>query len=241
MLDGHSVLLIEADPPTRHYLERRLARLGAGVFTAADCTGALRQMYRVQPDIIVVDTTVAGPADQPLWRWLRQLTTGPLLLLAPPEHALPAEIPNAEGTHWLRKPLRPGDLSGCLESLQKRRERPGFPAPAARFRDDRLVIDLERGLVVVDGRPVSLSETEFRLLAYLVHNQGLTLSPETILQRVWPYRNRQRRARLHTYISRLRRKLEADPGQPRYLVTSAGEGYIFAPGARPAQAVNGGR
>jgi two-component system KDP operon response regulator KdpE len=88
-----------------------------------------------------------------------------------------------------------------------------------------LVVDLEKRRVAVDGRDVSLTPNEFELLRFLAQNEGKLLTHRAILREVWGQAYEVESHYLHVYVSQLRRKLEADPTRPRYIVTEPGAGY----------------
>jgi two-component system KDP operon response regulator KdpE len=87
------------------------------------------------------------------------------------------------------------------------------------------VIDLEKHLVTVGGKPVSLTPNEFELLRVLAQNEGKLMTHPAILREVWGPAYGAESHYLHVYVSQLRRKLEPDPARPRYLLTEPGAGY----------------
>jgi len=90
-----------------------------------------------------------------------------------------------------------------------------------------LVIDLAQHIVMRDGSEVKLTATEFKLLAYLAANAGRVLTHQSILTHVWGPEYADHTEYLRVYMRQLRKKLEADPEQPRYLLTEPGVGYRF--------------
>ncbi len=88
-----------------------------------------------------------------------------------------------------------------------------------------LRIDLEKRAVSVGGRPVQLTPHEFALLRVLARNPGKLLTHATLLREVWGRGYAEESHYLHVYVSQLRRKLEADPARPRYILTEPGAGY----------------
>jgi two-component system KDP operon response regulator KdpE len=89
------------------------------------------------------------------------------------------------------------------------------------------VIDLDKRLVTVGGRRVQLTPNEFELLRVLAQNEGKLMTHPAILREVWGPAYGTESHYLHVYVSQLRRKLEADPARPRYLLTEPGAGYRF--------------
>ena len=95
------------------------------------------------------------------------------------------------------------------------------------YDDGYLSIDIERHEVLVYGRRVKLTPIEFRLLVYLARNAGKLLTFEKILINVWGNEYLGNMDHVHVYVSHLRRKIEADARQPRYIISIHGMGYLF--------------
>jgi DNA-binding response OmpR family regulator len=101
--------------------------------------------------------------------------------------------------------------------------------------DDRLTIDFERREVLVEGKPVTLRPTEFRLLYHLVQNAGRVVTHDQLLAKVWGYEYREETHYLRLYVNYLRQKLEKDPANPKYILTERGVGYRFVDYRRLAE------
>ena len=95
------------------------------------------------------------------------------------------------------------------------------------YSDGYLSIDLRKRRILVNGESIQLTATEFRLLAYLLHNAGQILTYQNILDKVWGWEYQDSIDYVHVYISHLRRKLEVDPRSPKYVLTERGVGYRF--------------
>jgi two-component system KDP operon response regulator KdpE len=105
-----------------------------------------------------------------------------------------------------------------------------MPTPVARTIidiDDHLQIDFRQREVIVDGEHVRLRPTEYRLLYHLVNNAGWVMTHDMLLSKVWGYEYRDETGLLRLYITYLRKKIEPDPSQPRYIFTERGVGYHF--------------
>ena len=125
---------------------------------------------------------------------------------------------------YVIKPVSPDVLLAHVRAALRRAPEPETPNG---YRDGYLAIDLHRRHVSVQGDPVALSPTDYRLLAYLVKNAGRVLTTEQILATVWGEEYQDRPQYVHAYIWRLRQKLEANPRCPRYLLSERGVGYYF--------------
>ncbi len=95
------------------------------------------------------------------------------------------------------------------------------------IRVNKLKIDLLRYQVAVGGHPLHLTPKEFRLLAFLAQNKGRTFTRDQIMEKVWGYDYEGNTKTVDVHIRWLRKKIEADPGHPRYIVTVRGIGYRF--------------
>jgi len=114
-----------------------------------------------------------------------------------------------------------------VEALLRRGNRLGLEGPE--FYDfGPFHVDMRRSEVLRDGSPAELSSKEFQLLRYLLEHRGRTLSREELLKEVWGYTSAPSTRTVDVHVAWLRQKLEADPKQPRYIVTVHGKGYKFA-------------
>jgi DNA-binding response OmpR family regulator len=120
-----------------------------------------------------------------------------------------------------------------IRAVLRRIEAPAPPAHGPLEIDDRLQIDFDRREITVDGKPVTLRPTEFRLLYHLVQNAGLVVSHDQLLAKVWGYEYREETHYLRLYVNYLRQKLERDPAHPEYILTERGVGYRFVDFRRP--------
>ena len=128
---------------------------------------------------------------------------------------------------YVIKPFSPEVLLARVRVALRLAERATPAERPVTYRDDYLSIDLEQRQVLVRGQPIGLSATEFNLLAYLVQNAGCVRTFAQILEHVWGWEYRDSIEYVHVYVWHLRKKLEADPHNPRYLLTEHGVGYRF--------------
>ena len=137
---------------------------------------------------------------------------------------------DAGADDYVQKPFSIDELLARLRALLRR----AGPASGPVLEIGELVIDLDKQLVTVGGRRVSLTPTEFELLRVLAQNEGKLMTHPAILREVWGPAYGTESHYLHVYVSQLRGKLEADPSRPRYLLTEAGAGYrLVNPVAQP--------
>ena len=179
-------------------------------------------------DVILLDVMMPGLDGWEVCRRLRELTNVPILMLT----ALDREVDLVHGLDlgaddYLVKPFHLSELKARIEAHLRRARMSGWESPYPAYSDDELYIDLPNREVRLRGRHVSLSPTEFRLLACLVRNAGVVVPHRSLLAEVWgPDYMRDIRS-LKLYIRYLRQKIEPDPAQPRYVLTEWGVGYRF--------------
>jgi two-component system KDP operon response regulator KdpE len=162
-------------------------------------------------------------------RWVRQRSTAPIIVLtAMDSESEKVAALDLGADDYLTKPFGVEELLARVRA-SLRRSRWGVPAPPTpgQHTFGTLEVDLEGHVVLKAGTEVHLTPTEFALFEQLVTNPGKVLTHRILLQRVWGPEYGDETEYLRVFMGRLRRKLEPDPANPRYLVTEPGVGYKF--------------
>jgi DNA-binding response OmpR family regulator len=222
-----AVLVIEDDDRIRLSLVLALEEEGyaaAGAPTAEEGLAA----QRAEPaDTVLVDLMLPGIDGFECIRQLRRTDDVPIVVISARDdtHDIVAAL-EAGADDYLVKPVAVKELTARLRAL-RRRARAVTPdtVPVLRFGD--LEVSPEEGEVRLRGRRVPVTRTEFQLLCELADHPGRVLSRQQLLQRVWGYDGGDERL-VDVHVGRLRQKIEADSGAPRYLVTVRGLGYKLA-------------
>ncbi|PKW10099.1 two-component system, OmpR family, response regulator PrrA [Streptomyces sp. 1222.5] len=219
-----TVLVVDDDAAIRRSLERGLRLNGFAVRTAADGAEALHAIRDAPPDVLVLDVSMPGLSGIEVCTRLRDEGRDlPVLMLsALDETADRIAGLQAGGDDYLVKPFALRELVLRLHALLRRRP----PAGREPLRVAGLVIDPAARTADRDGRPLELTRREFELLAVLARNAGLVLSRDQLLERVWGYDFDVRTDAVDTFVSYLRRKLEAD-GRGRLIHTVRGVGFVL--------------
>ncbi len=225
------VLVVDDDARLRGLLSRYLAEQGFRVTTASHAAEARDKLRVVQPDLLVLDVMMPGETGLDLTSALRSERAGvPILLLTArgaPEDRIAGFESGADD--YLGKPFEPYELVLRLRAMLRRSAVVTVAEPTGPLRLGRLTFDVERGELRDEQAVVHLTGSEAALLQALGHRPGEVLSRETLVD-VLRMDEAGERA-IDVLVTRLRRKIEADPREPRFLHTARGRGYVLKPGA----------
>jgi DNA-binding response OmpR family regulator len=223
------VLLADDDRDLIDLLRYTFQRDGYAVSLAFDGEMALHKLQTDAPDLLVLDLMMPKRSGMDVLRELQHSSHVPVIVLTAlgdEDHVVDALELGADD--YLVKPFRPRELRARAQALLRRcreevriQEKAAAPLVVGSVRLDPRT----RG-VTVDGNPVQLSRTEFSLLHYLMLSRGVVSVPD-IIANVWGYEADANDEVVKVTVSRLRRKIEADPSNPRYVVNVPGVGYRF--------------
>jgi two-component system KDP operon response regulator KdpE len=223
--------VIDDDAETAELVRLVFAEEGAEVYSAADGREGICQFGVCRPDLIVLDIMLPQLDGWETCQRFRDFTDVPIIFLT----ALSREQDVVRGldcgaVDYVTKPFKPSILLARARAALREWEAARAPrSPQQTFFDDGyLLIDVAGRQVRVDGEPVQLTATEYRLLVYLVEHAGQVLTYEQILGHVWGRAYRDSVDYVHVYVSHLRHKIEWDPRRPAYILTERGMGYRFA-------------
>ncbi len=185
---------------------------------------AIDQFARNAPDVVLIDIMLPGIDGFELCRTLRKTSDVPIVMVTARNdtHDVVAGL-EAGADDYLTKPFAPKELSARIRALL-RRIRPSSQSHARLLFGDLELIP-EEGKVLRSGEEVHLTKTEFRLLCELAENPGKVFSREALLDKVWGYDYFGDGRLVDVHVRRLRTKVEADPANPRHVVTVRGLGY----------------
>jgi two-component system KDP operon response regulator KdpE len=216
------ILVVDDEPQILRALRTTLRGAGYEVDTASSAGEALTQAAVQPPDAVILDLILPDGNGVDVCRELRTWTPVPIIVLsAVGEESDKVAALDAGADDYVTKPFSVEELLARLRAAL-RRQGPKLDRVLAL---GELEIDFEKKLVRVRGRRVKLTPTEFALLRVLAQNCGKLMTHRAILHEVWGPSYGRESHYLHVYISQLRRKIEADPARPHYLVTEPGAGY----------------
>lgn len=228
-MEGNRVLVVDDDPALLPLIEYTFAKEGYEVYTASDGREALRQFFDHRPDLVILDIMMPGMDGWETCRRMREVSDVPIMMLTArgqDEDIIRGLEYGADD--YMTKPFSIKVLLARARAVLRRAALPPveYEDPAI-YGDDYLTVDLKERRVTVKGESVKLTPTEYRLLAYLVHNAGHVLTSQQILENVWGWEYQNDLDYVRVYVWHLRQKLEEDPKNPRYILTELGAGYRF--------------
>lgn len=229
MQERGRILIVDDDPVLLRVASYNLEQEGYEVFTAPDGQAGLRAVFEHRPDLVILDVMMPRLDGFETCRRIRELTNVPILMLTARQQDEDI-IRGLElgADDYLVKPFVIGVLIARVKALLRRAQLPPTDTePAITYQDDWLRVDLPTRIVEVNGKRVSLSATEFKLLALLLKNAGRVLEFNQILAHVWGPEYRDEISYVRVYISHLRQKIEPDPESPTYIQTERQVGYRF--------------
>jgi len=225
------VLVVDDEPMLRNLLSRLLRMEGYDVIEAADGEAALDLVQQRRPDLVLLDVMLPARDGLDVLGDLRKTTEVPVILVS----ALGEEADRVLGLKmgaddYVVKPFSAAELSARIESVLRRARHRTAPPVSSRFAFDGLLIDLQTRDVTVRQEQVDLTAKEFDLLAFLAGSPRQVFSREQLLRQVWESSSDwQSDATITEHVRRLRRKIEVDPDNPRWITTVRGVGYRFEP------------
>ena len=226
MSDRLCVLVCDDEPQILRALRVILREAGFEVMPAATRREALDSAAVQPPDAAIVDLVLPDGDGVDLCRSLREWSELPIVVLsAVGDEAEKVRALNAGADDYVTKPFGPSELIARLNAALRRAAPRDDTEPVVSA--DGLELDLMAHQVSRDGEPIHLTPIEFDLLRTLMRNRGRLMTHRVLLTTVWGPAYAGDTQTLRVHVANLRRKIEPDPGAPRYITTDPGVGYRF--------------
>jgi two-component system alkaline phosphatase synthesis response regulator PhoP len=225
-LEPH-ILLVEDDPGLRLTLTDRLDSEGYAVETAQDGEEGLLRARSDRFDLVILDVMLPRKSGFEVCRELRQHGVDTPVLMLTARHQVSDRVMGLRlgADDYLAKPFEMAELLARVEARLRRRT--GGASPGLVYRFGTVSVDF-RGVEVTRGcEPVELSAKEFQLLKYFIAHRGAALTRNELLEEVWGYEGLPTTRTVDVHVAWLRRKLEAHPREPQFILTLHGLGYKF--------------
>lgn len=227
MVTTNTILAIDDDVYILRMLRRVMESQELRVNTASDGEDALIRFAELNPDLVLLDITMPGIDGYEVSRRIREFSSVPIIMIT----ARGSEDDIIKGLEsgaddYVIKPFSTRELVARIQAALRRAqnwEKKDEPV----FRLDDLTIDFTASKVTVEGKDIELTATEYRIIAYLARNAGRILTPDQILTEVWGDSYCGENHILQVNMARLRRKIEKDQKDPKYILTRPSIGYLM--------------
>jgi PAS domain S-box-containing protein len=221
------VLAVDDELPILRYLQHSLDQAGYQSIVTSDPSQVTKFVEMEQPDLILLDLRLPGVSGFDLLARIREFSAAPVIFLTASDSSEDTVRALKLGADdYVTKPFAPSELLARIEAALRRRSLPGAGGdtrPPFTVKD--LTINFAERRVILDGKEISLSATEYKLLYELATHAGLVLTFDQILQRVWGAEYAGETELVRSFIRNLRHKLSDDAKNPRYILTERQIGY----------------
>ncbi len=229
-MSGRKVLVVDDEPKIVSLVKLYLEKDGYEVLVADDGKEAVDIARGSNPELIVLDLNLPEIDGLEVCKILRKESDVPIIMLTARDEDVDKLIGLELGADdYVTKPFSPRELVARIRAVLRRTK--GQQQSVERVVVGRLVIDLSRHYAQVDGTPLDLTPTEFKLLEVLAENPGRVFTRMQLLDKVQGDAYEGYERTVDTHIKNLRQKIEADPQKPKYILTVYGVGYKFAEGS----------
>jgi two-component system KDP operon response regulator KdpE len=223
------VLLVEDELPIRKFLGASLVSAGYRIDEAASGRQAMQHASERPPDLVILDLGLPDIDGQDVLKRLREWLTAPIVVLSARDQEQQKIVALDNGADdYLTKPFSTAELLARIRVALRHASSASSDAALATYELADLKVDFGARRVFVRGDEIHLTPIEYKLLTTLIRNAGKVLTHRQLLKEVWGPQRVEETHYLRVFMANLRRKLEADPARPRYLLTEQGVGYRFA-------------
>ncbi len=219
-----TILIVEDDEIIARFLATLLTAEGYESTTAPDAAKALHTAAALTPDIILLDLGLPDMDGMAVLAQLKNWYGGPIIIVSARERENDKVAALDLGaTDYVTKPFGTQELLARVRSALRRKD-----AAAMSYSLDKLMVDFARRLVTVDDKEVHLTQNEYRIVELLAKTPGLPFTYDFIMRSIWGDYIPQDNKILRVNMANIRRKIEKNPAEPRYILTDIGVGYRMA-------------
>jgi two-component system KDP operon response regulator KdpE len=229
MMEKGRILLVDDEPRLIHLVREVLVATGYEVLIAVSGENAIKMAALEQPDLILLDIVLTGVIDgYNVAQRIREFSNVPIIMLT-------ARVRESDILHgfdvgaddYITKPFSSKELLARIQAVLKRSQGVAVQNTLSEIICGYVRIDLARRKVLIDDREIYLTPTEYNLLRELAVHPNQVLFHDYLLTKVWGAEYRDDLDYLRSYIHYLRKKLEADPANPKIIISSPGVGYML--------------
>jgi two-component system, OmpR family, KDP operon response regulator KdpE len=224
---GARILVVDDEIEIMRALQRSLTAHGYDVFTAASGEDAMEAITHHRPDLMLLDLGLPGISGLEVCRLVREKSNLPIIVLSVKDTERDKVMALDLGADdYVSKPFGMDEVLARMRvALRHSAQVQSGTEPI--FVSGALRVDFAQRNVQVNGKDIKLTPTEYDLLKALVKNRGKIMTRQMLLSQVWGTGYGAEAHYLHVYVGQLRRKIEPDPANPRFILTVSGVGYRF--------------
>lgn len=224
-----AILVIEDDKYIMSLVNMLLKDEGYRTIEAASGKEAISLFYANNPDIILLDLGLPDIDGIEVIKNIREKSNAPIIVISAREEEYDKiNALDSGADDYMTKPFYMGELLARIRVAERKIiSLNGLGTNEEVFACDYLTVDYARGIVLVNEKEIHLTATEYKLLKLLIANRGKVLTHNYILNQIWGYGEVGDAKSLRVFMANLRRKIEADTANPRFILTQVGIGYRF--------------
>ncbi len=221
------ILIVDDDPDILRGLGNILKKSGFRVVTAADGNEALSVFYKTSPSLVILDLMLPEKDGMEVCREMRRISDVPILMLTARDDSIDKILGLELGADdYVTKPFDSREVVARIRAIMRRVNRK-YAGTTLVFQQGRVCINMALRNVIIEGKEVALTPTEFDLLVHLASHPNRVFSRQGLMEQVWCYDFPGDLRTVDVHIRRLRQKIEKDPSNPTLIITRFGIGYVF--------------
>lgn len=229
-VEKQRILVVDDELQITRTLKVSLIAHGYEVRTAGDADSAFDSFGDFRPDLVITDLQMPFTDGIELCRRIRQVSHVPIIVLTVKgDEKTKVEALDAGADDYMTKPFGIDELTARIRAIMRRASYPIESQTESRLEVGDFTVDLERHAIAVRGRELQLTPKEFELLAYMIRNHSKVITHRAILSAVWGPNSVEQSEYLRVFLGNLRKKVEADPADPKYILTKRWIGYKLDP------------
>jgi DNA-binding response OmpR family regulator len=230
------VLVVDDDPAIRKFIRANLEARGYQVFLAADGEDGINIIEAELPDLVLLDIMMPKVDGLEVCRRVRTWSDIPIIVLSAREGEMDkVKCLDCGADDYLTKPFSLRELLARVKAVLRRTHENADNIIQSKYCHGDLEVDLGKNRVMLEGKDITLTKTEFKILTYLVANAGRVITADQILSRIWGEDYIGDNHVVQVFIARLRKRLKDTSKEAKYIETRSGIGYFIRPAEEPIQ------
>lgn len=228
MDEKKDILVVEDDKYIHNFITMSLKKEGYGYVTAKSVAEAVSLFYANQPDLILLDLGLPDGDGMEVIKTVRERSAIPVIVVsARQEEKEKIRALDLGADDYVTKPFYMGELMARIRAALRKAAAVKNESLQEIFECGYLTVDNEKHQVLVDGEEIHLTPIEFKILNLLIMNRGKVLTHHYIIDEIWGHMEGVEPGNLRVFMATLRRKIEKEPANPRFILTEVGVGYRF--------------